>query len=447
MFLFITMKSSRENLLVDSIVGLFIRSKRANVLALRTQYKDDLCHDISNPYELPSATTNIQVRKLLFILVAAFFTNLCYTQTTINIYDVEDAYIDQTVPNGNFGSAVEIRSKPFAPSWSERFLLKFDLSSIPVNASIISANVVLTVTSFMSTSSTIRAYRINDSWSESSVTWSNFSNDYEGTHSAQKTCAWPNQNLGSTRSWNLLSDVQEMHSGIIDNNGWLFRDKNLNSSTQAYWNFGSSENVTASNRPVLQVTYTTFDPLPVELIQFDGICIEGQNLLSWQTASEHNSATFEIEYSKDGNTWSSIHSVEASGFSTHELTYTYIHTHPSNGDNYYRLNQYDIDGTEYSYEHLTINIHCKPSDDESKMTVYPNPSSNFFNLVFNQIESEGVREIKVLNAMGQIVLRQYHMLLEGEKSLRILSPLGPGIYFAEIDSDFEAKKQAKFIIE
>ena len=81
------------------------------------------------------------------------------------------------------------------------------------------------------------------------------------------------------------------------------------------------------------------------------------------------------------------------------------------------------------------------------MTVYPNPSSNFFNLVFNQIESEGVREIKVLNAMGQIVLRQYHMLLEGEKSLRILSPLGPGIYFAEIDSDFEAKKQAKFIIE
>jgi len=447
MFLFITMKSTRELHLVDAILDLFNGSKKLNLLELWTQQKDDLCHDISNHSGLASAKKNVQVKNLFFTIVAVFFTNLCDAQTTINIYDVEDAYIDQTVPNGNFGSSVEVRSKPFAPSWSERFLLKFDLSSIPSNASIVSAKVVLTVTSFMSTSSTIRAYRINDSWSESSVTWSNFSNDYDGTHSAQKTCAWPNQNLGSTRSWNLLSDVQNMHSGVIDNNGWLFRDKNLNSTTQAYWNFGSSENVTSANRPVLQVTYTTFDPLPVELIQFNGTCIEGQNLLSWQTASEQNSSTFEIEYSNDGSSWSSIHSVQASGFSTEELTYKYTHTHPSDGDNYYRLNQYDIDGTEYSYAHLTINVHCNPLDDRSKMTVYPNPSSNIFNLVFNQIEYEGAREIKVYNALGKIVLSRSLMLMTGEKSVTIMSQLGPGIYYAEMESDFEAKKQAKFIIE
>ena len=79
------------------------------------------------------------------------------------------------------------------------------------------------------------------------------------------------------------------------------------------------------------------------------------------------------------------------------------------------------------------------------MTVYPNPSSNFFNLVFNQVEYEGFREIKVFNALGKIVLSRNLILTEGEKSVSILSHLGPGIYYAEMESDFEAKKQAKFL--
>ena len=447
MFLFTIRIFIRGLLLVNESIDIYTKSKEVLIPLFRKQKRDHLNHNISNPMVFDEGRRTFTGKEFLFFLVMFFCYNILFTQTTVNIYDVEDAYIDQTIPNGNFGSSVEIRSKPFAPSWSERFLLKFDLSSIPSNASIVSANVVLTVTSFMWASSTIRAYRINDSWSESSVTWSNFSNNYESTHSAQKNCSWPNQDLGSTRSWNLLSDVQDMHSGVIDNNGWLFRDKNLNSTTQAYWNFGSSENVNSANRPVLQVTYTTFDPLPVELIQFNGTCIEGQNLLSWQTASEHNSSTFEIEYSKDGSSWSSIHSVQASGFSTEELTYKYTHAHPSHGDNYYRIKQHDIDGTEYSYEHLTINVYCNTLDNRSNMTVYPNPSSNFFNLVFNQVEYEGFREIKVFNALGKIVLSRNLILTEGEKSVSILSHLGPGIYYAEMESDFEAKKQAKFIIE
>ena len=437
----------RGLLLVNESIGVYTKSKEAVVPLIRIQQIDNLNHNILYPLDSEEGRRNVTGKEIIFILVMFFSYNISLAQTTVNIYDVEDAYIDQTIPNGNFGSSVEIRSKPFAPSWSERFLLKFDLSSIPSNASIVSANVVLTVTSFMWVSSTIRAYRINDSWSESSVTWSNFSNNYESSHSAQKNCAWPDQDLGTSRSWDVLSDVQGMHSGVIDNNGWLFRDKNLNSTTQAYWNFGSSENVTSTNRPFLQVTYITFDPLPVELIQFNGTCIEGQNLLSWQTASEYNSSSFEIEYSKDGSSWNSIHSVQANGFSTEELTYKYTHTHPSDGDNYYRINQYDIDGTEYSYEHLTINVYCNTLDNQSKMTVYPNPSSNFFNLVFNQVEYEGIREIKVFNTLGEIVLSRNLILAEGEKSVSILNHLEPGIYYVEMESDFEAKKQAKFIIE
>ncbi len=45
------------------------------------------------------------------------------------------------------------------------------------------------------------------------------------------------------------------------------------------------------------------NPLPVELLNFNGTCEEGMVNLVWQTASEFNSSHFDVEKSTNGETW------------------------------------------------------------------------------------------------------------------------------------------------
>ncbi|MCX6191434.1 MAG: hypothetical protein NT109_04045 [Flavobacteriia bacterium] len=86
--------------------------------------------------------------------------------------------------------------------------------------------------------------------------------------------------------------------------------------------------------------------LPVELLSFSGTCASEQVDLTWQTASEHNSLSFELEKSRDGEVWNVINTQAAAGNSTQLLTYTYSDKAALEGNNYYRLSQYDIDGVD-----------------------------------------------------------------------------------------------------
>lgn len=386
------------------------------------------------------------MKNFVLHVIFLFFGFHSMSQVTIDIQASEDTYIDQTIPNGNFGSADQLRTKPFAPSWSERFLLKFDLSSIPAGAEIIGAQVSLTITNYLWVSSTIRAYRINGSWSEHSVTWANFSNQYESAYSAQRTCAYPAQNLGSKRTWNLLSDVQAMHSGTIANNGWFFRDRNLNSSSQAYWNFASRENVSITQRPVLQVTYLDFNPLPVELLGFSGNCDDGPAELSWQTASEHNSSHFTVDWSRDGTTWEEIEIVNAAGFSNSTQNYSISHIPPISESSYYRLSQYDTDGAFEVYEDKIIELNCK-GEYQQQVTVYPNPNSGAFNILIRSENTEAENsQLDIVDTRGSIVKKRNILLNEGINIYAINTKLKPGVYYVKVTSENLQIQPLKFTI-
>ncbi len=55
------------------------------------------------------------------------------------------------------------------------------------------------------------------------------------------------------------------------------------------------------------------DPLPVEFLSLNAECEPESVVLTWSTASEHNSAYFELEKSEDGEEWEIIHSEQAAG--------------------------------------------------------------------------------------------------------------------------------------
>jgi hypothetical protein len=109
-------------------------------------------------------------------------------------------------------------------------------------------------------------------------------------------------------------------------------------------------------------------PLPVELLYFEGIAYPSFNSLKWATASEHNSDYFSIEKSIDGEDWRQITTKPSSGNSTEKINYFYLDNIDQFIIHYYRLVQYDIDGKFVGYGPIMLDNIIK----EKKVVKYVN---------------------------------------------------------------------------
>lgn len=85
--------------------------------------------------------------------------------------------------------------------------------------------------------------------------------------------------------------------------------------------------------------------LPVELVSLQAQAIGGQVRVEWATASESNSSHFVVEHALDGMTFHPVGTVEASGNCMELREYAFLHDTPTDGLNFYRLTQYDLDGS------------------------------------------------------------------------------------------------------
>ena len=169
--------------------------------------------------------------------------------------------------------------------------------------------------------------------------------------------------------------------------------------------------------------------LPVELVSFNGSCTDGVVDLTWQTASEYNSSHYDVEYSRDGQTWSVVNSQPAVGNSTDLMTYGFTEEQSSLEDNYYRLTQVDMDGSEKRYD--AINVSCAEGASEF-FTVYPNPSSGSFHVVLNNSEIIGGAVMKIMDTKGTVVLQKPLEVKTGFNTYLVNQKLSDGIYFISI---------------
>ena len=128
--------------------------------------------------------------------------------------------------------------------------------------------------------------------------------------------------------------------------------------------------------------------LPVELFSFTGDCDEGAVLLRWVTASEIDNEKFVLERSADANRWEEIATIEGSGTSQTFMQYSYKDQSPLQLRSYYRLAQYDFDGTR-SYSDI-VSTECHSLD--KGWSVNPNlihHSDGAVQIVFSQAPRKG----------------------------------------------------------
>ncbi len=114
---------------------------------------------------------------------------------------------------------------------------------------------------------------------------------------------------------------------------------------------------------------------PVELVSFNGKADNGEVLLNWQTASEKDNDYFQIEHSTDGSAFEPVGKVTGKGTTASMNNYSFRHSRPAKGANYYRFKQVDFDG-KYAYSPI-VNVEIARGMD---VELYPNPTTGYVKL-------------------------------------------------------------------
>ena len=194
--------------------------------------------------------------KRILALFAFLSCYSVYSQMApeVTLYSTEDAQTNSRLPSTNYGSTTTMGVSRSALSFFSRSFLKFDLSSIPSDAVIISAIVRMTPSgadNLTATNSTELFLDVcNTSWTEGTLNHaSNISNN---TLFATVTTS---NLVNSKREFQVKDHVQAMVERRLPNYGWRIR---LNDEVTAN-NFGATyytkEDATLSNRPQLIIQY------------------------------------------------------------------------------------------------------------------------------------------------------------------------------------------------
>jgi hypothetical protein len=144
--------------------------------------------------------------------------------------------------------------------------------------------------------------------------------------------------------------------------------------------------------------FTPLVSLPVLLTSFTGTEQNGSAHLHWQTAQEINSSSFDIEHSCDGAVWTNAGSVKAAGNNTFTSNYSFTHTLPVQGKNYYRLKLVDMDASWELSQAIVITI-----NEIAGIRIYPVPVSNFLVIELSAFQ-EGI-PYTIVNTKGKEVKR------------------------------------------
>jgi hypothetical protein len=140
--------------------------------------------------------------------------------------------------------------------------------------------------------------------------------------------------------------------------------------------------------------------VPVELTSFVASASNESVILKWETASETNNRGFEIERSTDNLSFKTLGFVAGKGTTVENNSYTYVDKNVANETYYYRLKQYDLNGT-FSYSEIVEVSNILPTVYNLSQN-YPNPFNPSTSIKFGlPVDSKVI--ITIYNSLGEVV--------------------------------------------
>lgn len=193
------------------------------------------------------------------------------------------------------------------------------------------------------------------------------------------------------------------------------------------YNWEYSGNV--SGAPVVQegCTQLPCDALNVELSSFN-VMRSGarQAKLYWTTESETNNDFFLVQRSIDGTSFEDIGEVKGHGTTSKRQTYEFFDNEPKDGKNYYRLIQYDFDGSS-ALSGIRSVVFEGGERTQLSIVAQPNP---FINTVQVTYETDQISSLSVYSAEGSLI---EEMKFTGDVNQKLdLSGMPIGVYVIKV---------------
>ena len=161
--------------------------------------------------------------------------------------------------------------------------------------------------------------------------------------------------------------------------------------------------------------------LPLTLLQLQANNNGSAVQLQWQTTQEENTASFSIERSADGSSFTAIGSVAAANTSF-KNNYAYTDAQPVTNTGFYRLKMIDIDG-KFTYSHI---VSVRRDNNAVALLISPNPATN---ILYVQATGNEPVTIQITDMNGRI-LQQQKKTLNGNTSFSInIQQLPTGSYY------------------
>jgi hypothetical protein len=164
------------------------------------------------------------------------------------------------------------------------------------------------------------------------------------------------------------------------------------------------------------LTYTTplvlgSGALPVLFTKFEANCTNIGAVVSWSTSSESNSSYFQLERSENGNDWTSVAKIKASGTTSRPRDYQAVDAFA--GKAYYRIRQVDLDG--HSLYTSIIRTNC--DSKRNNIVIYPVPARNILNVVISS-DKPIKTQLTVIDNVGKVVRKINANLLTGNNTFQ-----------------------------
>ncbi|GEM_PF-5378600 len=223
---------------------------------------------------------------------------------------------------------------------------------------------------------------------------------------------------------NLNSNIHTLPIGYKSEYEFVIKPTaNIVPGKKYYFTIDSQNQFSGATRPHLTVS----SALPVKLASFQVQKNNEGALLTWKTESESNNDRFEVERSANGKKWDVIAKVSGKGIAA---SYQHQDLTPLAATNYYRLVQYDKDGTlDYSGVR-SVNFALA----QAEISIYPNPTTQKLNIALPNFKGKSV-ELKVSDLKGKLVAASTVTVTDHKVTYLLPNGIAKGIYVIKLTGD------------